>query len=68
MSAYILSESSASVEESVDNKEELEAFNKLLVLEKDLTKLKSIVDEVKKLKKCCSVSSELEEINASRKK
>jgi len=47
---------------------ELEAFNKLLILEKDLMKLKDLLGEVKKIKQCCSHTDELQEINASRKK
>ncbi len=68
MSTALLSESSnASVENAVENKE-VEAFNKLLTLEKDLLKLKVIMEEMKKIKKSCAASAELEEINASRKK
>jgi len=52
----------------LDSVEELEAFYKLMVLEKDLLKLKDIISNVKKVKECCLVSSELKEINVSRKK
>lgn len=68
MSAALLSESSnISADHAVENTE-VEAFNKLLTLEKDLMKLKDIMEEMKKIKKSCLASAELEEINASRKK
>lgn len=48
--------------------EELEAFYKLIVLEKDLLKLKDIISDVKKVQESCLVSAELKEMNVSRKK
>lgn len=54
--------------DEIESVEELEAFYKLIVLEKDLLKLKDIISDVKKVQECCLVSSELKEINVSRKK
>lgn len=67
--ASALSSSSEMVSDlEQDDEIELEAFNKLLILEKDLIKLKALLGEVKRIKQCCSHTNELQEINASRKK
>jgi hypothetical protein len=68
MSAALSSESSNISVENITENKEVETFNKLITLEKDLLKLKDIMEEMKKIKKSCAVSAELEEINASRKK
>lgn len=67
--ASALSSSSETVSDiGQDDEIELEAFHKLLILEKDLIKLKDLLGEVKRIKQCCSHTNELQEINASRKK
>lgn len=69
MGAALISENVATSSEVVEEQsEDLETLYKLLNLEKDLLKLKGVIEDVKKVKKSCSVSLELQEMNASRKK
>lgn len=68
MGVLLSSELSQTEEMSNESFDESIAFYKLSVLEKDLNKLKDILNEMKKIKECCSQSNELQEINASRKK
>jgi|Laugresu1bdmlbsd_1035121.scaffolds.fasta_scaffold46533_1 hypothetical protein len=68
MGSAISSESLKNSELSNEDLEELSAFYKLSILERDLNKLKDILNEMKKIKECCAQSNELEGINASRKK